>query len=77
MTLYSTDPRTGEMTPLDLTPLRREVEARARQARRVRHVPRKATYRPRRYYSRFRPLDDLILGIGGILLACAILVTAA
>lgn len=63
MTYYSTNRRTGEMTPL-LEPLRHKPKGKVQHLPSPRLRAHQTTYRPRNYYRRLLPLNDLLLGLG-------------
>jgi len=70
MTLYRTNKRTGEMTAL-LAPLHHKPRGEVRRLPSPRYMQRQTTYRPRTYYRRPQPLNDLLLGLSGLLVAAA------
>jgi hypothetical protein len=77
MALYITDTTTGEMTPLDLSPLRRgQRQIQQNRATKLRNQHRAYQRRKvnRLTYRRPQPLIDLAFALGCSVLALAILV---
>lgn len=73
MTLYITDTSTGEMTPLDLSPLRTPPKGTVRRLpnpRPVRTTARRRQYRRRKPVV---PLNDFLAGLAALVVAFAIL----
>lgn len=79
MTLYVTDRITGEMTPLDISPLAKRPTGRVRRiASPYGQYRRAPVYYPLRK-KRSRLVDDLsilVLGLGGLALASALIASS-